>query len=183
VFRTPTIDQLGGFIEPTWRALVDGARYVHPRLLEIFDEVAPDVIVEDNVVAFPALPASGRPWVRIASCNPAELLDPDVAPVFSGYPADDRSAWPAFRRITVASMPTCGPTSTRSAANTAHPACRTVRAARRSSTSPRTSTLPLPGRGGYAQRSSSPRVAPPVERPSSRDRLGGPPDSPTDRAP
>ena len=31
-FRTPTIEQLSGFIEPTWRALVDGARYVHPRL-------------------------------------------------------------------------------------------------------------------------------------------------------
>jgi MGT family glycosyltransferase len=97
VFRTPTIDQLSGFIQPTWQALVDGAKYVHPRLLEIFDEVEPDVVVEDNVVAFPALPASGRPWVRIASCNPAELLDPDVPPVFSGYPADDRSAWPAFR--------------------------------------------------------------------------------------
>ena len=97
VFRAPTLDQLSGFIQPTWQALIDGAKYVHPRLLEIFDEVAPDVIVEDNVVAFPALPASGRPWVRIASCNPAELLDPDVPPVFSGYPIADRSAWPAFR--------------------------------------------------------------------------------------
>jgi UDP:flavonoid glycosyltransferase YjiC (YdhE family) len=97
VFRAPTIEQLSGFIEPTWRALVEGARYVHPRLLEIFDELDPDVIVEDNVVAFPALPASGRRWVRIVSCNPAELLDPDVPPVFSGYPVADRSDWPAFR--------------------------------------------------------------------------------------
>ena len=97
VFRTPTIEQLAGFIQPTWQALIDGAKHVHPRLLEIFDELGPDVIVEDNVVAFPALSASGRPWVRIASCNPAELLDPDVPPVFSGYPADDRTGWPAFR--------------------------------------------------------------------------------------
>ena len=97
VFRTPTIEQLSGFIEPTWQALVEGARYVHPRLLEVFEGLDPDVIVEDNVVAFPALPASGRPWVRIASCNPAELLDPDVPPVFSGYAADDRTDWPAFR--------------------------------------------------------------------------------------
>jgi MGT family glycosyltransferase len=97
VFRTPTIDQLTGFLEPTWRALVDGAKYVDPRLREIIKELDPDVIVEDNVVAFPALPASGRPWVRIASCNPAELLDPAVPPVFSGYPADDRSGWAAFQ--------------------------------------------------------------------------------------
>ncbi|HEY7630836.1 MAG TPA: nucleotide disphospho-sugar-binding domain-containing protein [Thermoleophilaceae bacterium] len=96
VFRTPTIEQLAGFIEPTFRALCDGSRYVHDRLLEIFDEVQPDVIVEDNVVSFPALQASGRPWVRIASCNPAEMKDPAVPPTFSGYPSHDRSGWPAY---------------------------------------------------------------------------------------
>src|SRR3954454_8511916 len=61
VFRRPTIEQLRQFIAPTFEALVDGARYVDDRLRAIFDELAPDVIVEDNVVSFPALPASGRP--------------------------------------------------------------------------------------------------------------------------
>jgi UDP:flavonoid glycosyltransferase YjiC (YdhE family) len=70
VFRKSTFEQLGEFILPTWQALVDGARYVDERLTEILDEVAPDVVVEDNVVGFPAIPASGRPWVRIVSCNP-----------------------------------------------------------------------------------------------------------------
>src|SRR3954465_14605150 len=93
VFRTPTIDQLEGFIAPTFQALVDGARYVDDRLREIIDELRPDVIVEDNVVAFPALPASGRPWVRIVSCNPAEIKDPAVPPPFSGYPVNDQSGW------------------------------------------------------------------------------------------
>jgi MGT family glycosyltransferase len=97
VFRKPTIEQLEGFIAPTFQALIDGARYVDDRLVEIIDEVQPDVIVEDNVVAFPALPASGRLWVRIVSCNPAELPDADVPPKFSGYPADDRSGWDEFR--------------------------------------------------------------------------------------
>lgn len=96
VFRKPTIEQLGEFIAPTFQALIDGAKYVHPRLVEIFDELDPDVIVEDNVVAFPALAGSGRPWVRIVSCNPAELKDPAIAPFSSGYPAADRSGWPAF---------------------------------------------------------------------------------------
>jgi UDP:flavonoid glycosyltransferase YjiC (YdhE family) len=96
VFRKPTIEQLGEFIAPTFQALVDGAKYVHPRLVEIFDELAPDVIVEDNVVGFPALAGSGRPWVRITSCNPAELKDPAVAPFSSGYPVGDRSGWPGF---------------------------------------------------------------------------------------
>jgi UDP:flavonoid glycosyltransferase YjiC (YdhE family) len=96
IFRKPTIEQLGEFIAPTWRALIDGAKYVDDRLREILDEVDPDLIVEDNVVGFPALPASGRPWVRIASCNPAEIKDPAIPPFSSGYPAADRSAWPAF---------------------------------------------------------------------------------------
>jgi MGT family glycosyltransferase len=97
VFRKPTIEQLGEFIAPTFQALVDGAKYVDDRVVEIIDDVQPDVIVEDNVVSFPALPASGRPWVRIVSCNPAEIKDPDVPPTFSGYPANDRSQWAAFR--------------------------------------------------------------------------------------
>ena len=97
VFRKPTIDQLAEFIEPTWRALCDGARYVDDRLREIFDEVQPDAIVEDNVVCFPAIQQSGRPWARIVSCNPLELDDPDIPPVFSGYPAADRTGWEEFR--------------------------------------------------------------------------------------
>jgi len=96
IFRKPTIEQLGEFIAPTWQALIDGAKYVDDRLGEIIDELDPDVIVEDNVVGFSALPASGRPWVRIASCNPAEIKDPAIPPFSSGYPVADRSAWPAF---------------------------------------------------------------------------------------
>jgi MGT family glycosyltransferase len=97
VFRKPTIEQLSEFIEPTWRALCDGARYVDERLREIFDDVQPDVIVEDNVVCFPAIHHSGRPWARIVSCNPLEVKDPEIPPVFSGYPAGDRTGWDEFR--------------------------------------------------------------------------------------
>ncbi|HZM73816.1 MAG TPA: nucleotide disphospho-sugar-binding domain-containing protein [Candidatus Polarisedimenticolia bacterium] len=96
VFRKSTLEQLGEFIAPTWQALIDGSKYVDDRLREIIDELEPDAIVEDNVVAFSALPASRRPWVRIVSCNPAELKDAAVPPFSSGYPVADRSAWPAF---------------------------------------------------------------------------------------
>jgi len=97
VFRRPTIEQLEGFIVPTFEALLEGARYVDERLAEIIAEVGPDVVVEDNVVSFPALPASGVRWVRIVSCNPAEIKDRDVPPVFSGYPAGERGGWDEFR--------------------------------------------------------------------------------------
>ena len=98
VFRKSTYDQLSEFMAPTWEALIDGARYVDERLVEIFDELQPDAIVEDNVCAFPAIPASGRPWVRIVSCNPLELKDPELPPPYTGLPADDRSEWDEYRR-------------------------------------------------------------------------------------
>jgi MGT family glycosyltransferase len=97
VFRRPTIEALDGFIRPTFQALCDGARYVDARLHEVLDEVDPDVVVEDNVVSFPALLASGRPWVRIMSCNPLELPDPGLPPAYSGYPSQDPSQWADFR--------------------------------------------------------------------------------------
>ena len=96
VFRLPTIEQLAAFIAPTFQALVDGSTYVDDRLREIIGELEPDAIVEDNVVGFAALPACGRPWARIVSCNPTEIRDPNVPPVFSGYSVNDRSQWDAY---------------------------------------------------------------------------------------
>ncbi len=96
VFRKPTIEQLGEFIAPTFQALIDGAKYVAPRLAEIIDELAPDAIVEDNVVSFPTIMATRAPWARIVSCNPAEVKDPVIAPFSSGYPVADHREWPAF---------------------------------------------------------------------------------------
>lgn len=96
-FRKPTIEQLSTFLQPTWQALIDGSTYVNERLVEIFEELRPDVIVEDNVVAFPAIASSGRPWVRVVSCNPLEIRDPNLPPAFSGYGSEDRGGWDAFR--------------------------------------------------------------------------------------
>jgi MGT family glycosyltransferase len=96
-FRKPTIQQLDTWIRPVWVQLIDGAKYCQAQLLDIIDRVRPDVIVEDNVIAFPALNTAGVPFVRIVSCNPLELKGPDVPPAFSGYPAGDRSEWSAFR--------------------------------------------------------------------------------------
>jgi MGT family glycosyltransferase len=96
-FRKPTIEQLGTWIKPVWDELVTGARYCHDQLAAIVERAHPDVIVEDNVVGFPALVTAGVPYVRIVSCNPLEIKSPDVPPVFSGYPAGDRSGWDDFR--------------------------------------------------------------------------------------
>jgi MGT family glycosyltransferase len=95
-FAKPTRDQLATFIQPTYQALIDGAQYCEPHLREIIARHRPDVIVEDNVVTFPALMTSDAAYVRIVSCNPLEVRGPDIPPVFSGYPMDDRSQWADF---------------------------------------------------------------------------------------
>jgi UDP:flavonoid glycosyltransferase YjiC (YdhE family) len=55
-FRKPTIEQLETVTRPFWVELVAGAKYAHERLMAIWDEVRPDVIVSDNVTGFPAVP-------------------------------------------------------------------------------------------------------------------------------
>jgi UDP:flavonoid glycosyltransferase YjiC (YdhE family) len=66
-FRKPTFDQLETFMKPTWQALIEGSHYCEPQLKTILDRVRPDVIVEDNVIAFPALLTAGVPYLRIVS--------------------------------------------------------------------------------------------------------------------
>jgi MGT family glycosyltransferase len=95
-FAKPTRDQLATFVQPTYDALIAGARYAEPRLRQIIAEHRPDVIVEDNVVSFPALMTADAAFVRIVSCNPLEVRGDDVPPVFSGYPMADRSQWAGF---------------------------------------------------------------------------------------
>ena len=95
-FRKATVDQLETFMRPTWQALIDGSRYCEPQLTAIMERVRPDVIVEDNVIAFPALLTAGVPYVRIVSCNPLEIPGQDIPPAYSGLPSDDRSEWASF---------------------------------------------------------------------------------------
>jgi MGT family glycosyltransferase len=96
-FRKSTQEQLATFMAPTWQALIDGARHCEPQLRDILARQQPDIIVEDNVIAFPALVTHGAPFVRIVSCNPLEVKGPDIAPAYSGLPADDDGKWAGFR--------------------------------------------------------------------------------------
>ena len=96
-FATPTVEQLTSVIRPIWEELIAGAKYVEPQLRTIIGRVSPDVIVEDNVVGFPALVTAGVPYVRIVSCNPLEIPGERVAPAFSGLAQDDFAGFASFR--------------------------------------------------------------------------------------
>ena len=79
-FRKPTIEQIETVTKPIWEALVEGEQYSHERVMAIWDEVHPDVVVTDNVTGYPAVELAGAPWVRVVSCNPLEMRDPDLPP-------------------------------------------------------------------------------------------------------
>ncbi len=96
-FRKPTIEQISTFIEPVWRQLFDAAKYANPQFESIVAQVRPDVIVQDNVSAFPALKAAGKPFVRLVSCQPLEMTGPAIPPALSGLPAGDPREWDSWR--------------------------------------------------------------------------------------
>jgi MGT family glycosyltransferase len=96
-FRKPTIAQIETVTKPIWGALVAGEQYSHERVMDIWDDVRPDVVVTDNVTGYPAVELAGAPWVRFVSANPLEMRDADLPPVLSGLPVADRSEWSAFR--------------------------------------------------------------------------------------
>ena len=96
-FARPTIEQLASVIHPIWEELIAGARYAEGQLREVVARVRPDVIVEDNVVGFPALVTAHAPFVRVVSCNPLEVPSPGVAPAFSGLRAGDEAGFARFR--------------------------------------------------------------------------------------
>jgi UDP:flavonoid glycosyltransferase YjiC (YdhE family) len=109
VFRKPTLEQIDEFIRPTWQALADGIAYGDDRAHEILQEVGADAVVEDCVSSWPAVQRHGKPWVRVVSCNPLELRDPDLPPAFSGYAAGDRAGWDEYRAAYEAAVrPTWG---------------------------------------------------------------------------
>ena len=97
-FKKPTVEQLETFITPTRQALIDGAIYSEPRLKEIIAKHKPDVIVEDNVVCFPATVTAGVPFVRVVSCNPLEILGEKIAPPFSGLAENDPASWISYNQ-------------------------------------------------------------------------------------
>ncbi len=152
MFRKPTIEQLEGFIQPTWQALVDGSKHVDERLREIFDEVSPDVIVEDNVVGFAAVVTADRPWIRVMSCNPLELPDPGPAAGVLGLP-DGRPLrlGRVPRGVPAGPRRTCTPTSTSS--------CRSA-AARRCPSSSSSTARPYLNLFLYPEEADYPRSRP-----------------------
>ena len=178
-FRKPTIEQLDTWIRPVWAELIDGAKYCHDQLTEIIARVRPDVIVEDNVVAFPALMTAGVPFVRIVSCQPLEVKDPGAAAPVLRLPGRRPGRLGRVpRRVRPGAPRRCGPTSTPGSPARARRPCPTwsssTRARPTCTSTPSWPTTRGPGRSGRAGCGWTPRCGRRTRVPAAR-RAGGRP--------
>ena len=96
-FRKAPIDQLDNYVKDCWAAIVDSAKWAEKELPARLAEIDPDMICVDNVVLFPAIKRSGKPWVRIISCSENEIEDEAIPPHLSGLPVADKAGHAAFR--------------------------------------------------------------------------------------
>src|SRR5678815_2762709 len=69
---------------------------IRDSLPTVLEQARPDLICVDNVILFPAIKQSGKPWVRIISCSENEVPDPDIPPHLSGCPEGDHACFKAY---------------------------------------------------------------------------------------
>jgi MGT family glycosyltransferase len=96
-FRKSPYDQVDNYVKDCWTAIVDSAKWAQKDLPGVLARVRPDLICVDNVILFPAIKQSGRPWVRIISCSENEIEDPAIPPHLSGCGENDRSCHARYR--------------------------------------------------------------------------------------
>lgn len=96
-FRKSPIDQIDNYVRDCWEAIVDSAKWAQKDLPGILAGVEPDVICVDNVILFPAIKQSGKPWVRVISCSENEIEDDAIPPHLSGMSVHDHAGHKAFQ--------------------------------------------------------------------------------------
>jgi UDP:flavonoid glycosyltransferase YjiC (YdhE family) len=88
-FRKSPYDQIGNYVKDCWTAIVDSAKWAQKDLPGVLSRIEPDLICVDNVILFPAIKQSGKPWVRIISCSENEIPDEAIPPHLSGCGESD----------------------------------------------------------------------------------------------
>ena len=95
-FRLSPIRQLATYVIPVWEAIVDSAIISHEGLTQHLARIKPDVVCIDNVILFPAIKATGKPWIRIISCSENQIPDSNIPPHLSGCHEKDKAGFKKF---------------------------------------------------------------------------------------
>jgi MGT family glycosyltransferase len=97
-FRLSPLEQVRTYVVPVWEMIVDTAINSHEMLTKHLNSLKPDVVCVDNVILFPAIKTTGKPWVRIVSCSENEIEDPNIPPHLSGCSEGDFACYEAYNR-------------------------------------------------------------------------------------
>jgi MGT family glycosyltransferase len=95
-FHLSPIEQVSTYVVPVWEMIVDTAINSHEMLTRHLNSLKPDVVCVDNVILFPAIKTTGKPWIRIISCSENEVADPDIPPHLSGCSENDQACFKAY---------------------------------------------------------------------------------------
>jgi len=95
-FRLSPLQQVSKYVVPVWEMIVDTAVNSHEMLTKHLNSLKPDVVCVDNVILFPAIKTTGKPWIRIISCSENEVHDPDIPPHLSGCSEDDKAGFKVY---------------------------------------------------------------------------------------
>jgi MGT family glycosyltransferase len=95
-FHLSPIEQVATYVIPVWEMIVDTAINSHEMLTRHLKSLKPDVVCVDNVILFPAIKTTGKPWIRIISCSENEVADPDIPPHLSGCSENDKACFKAY---------------------------------------------------------------------------------------
>jgi MGT family glycosyltransferase len=97
-FRLSPLEQVRTYVVPVWEMIVDTAINSHEMLTAHLNSLKPDIVCVDNVILFPAIKTTGKPWVRIVSCSENEIHDPAIPPHLSGCSEGDFACYEAYNR-------------------------------------------------------------------------------------
>jgi MGT family glycosyltransferase len=95
-FHLSPLEQVATYVVPVWEMIVDTAVNSHAMLTKHLNSLKPDVVCVDNVILFPAIKTTGKPWIRIISCSENEVPDPDIPPHLSGCSENDKACFEAY---------------------------------------------------------------------------------------
>ena len=95
-FHLSPIEQVATYVVPVWEMIVDTAINSHEMLTTHLKSLRPDVVCVDNVILFPAIKTTGKPWIRIISCSENEVADPDIPPHLSGCSEHDKAGFKVY---------------------------------------------------------------------------------------
>jgi MGT family glycosyltransferase len=97
-FRLSPLEQVRTYVVPVWEMIVDTAINSHKMLTKHLNSLKPDIVCVDNVILFPAIKTTGKPWMRIVSCSENEIHDPEIPPHLSGCSEGDKACYEAYNR-------------------------------------------------------------------------------------